>query len=72
MSERLTEQEAARRMAAMLDQMMQGGCQHVRVQVDDVLGPVQVETTRSTECMGGDQACRIPTLHRGIDDEEQE
>lgn len=56
----------------MLDQMMQGGSQHVRVQVDDVSGPVQVETTRSTECMGGDQACRIPTLHRGIDDEEQE
>ena len=46
MSDRLTEQEAARRMADMLDQMMRDGSQHVNLRVEDPAGQAQVKTTK--------------------------
>lgn len=57
-------------LVAMLDQLMGQGGGHVTVQVEDPQASPQVETGRSTDCAAGNQACAVPTLHKGIDDED--
>ena len=69
MSDRLTEQEAALRMADMLDQMMRDGSQHVNLRVEDPAGQAQVKTTKSNDCGEGNLACRSPNLRLDIEAE---
>ncbi len=59
-------------LVAMLDQFMSGGGGHLNVtnnstDVNDITK--QVTTTSSLEC-GPNMACKVPTLHKGIDDED--
>lgn len=71
MSERpQSEEQKAKELVAMLDQLMEQGGGHVTVQVEDAQAPIHVETSKSADCAAGNQACAVPTLHRGIDDTE--
>lgn len=58
-------------LVAMLDDFMGNGGGHMNVQVDnpDDIGEIAVETFNSLNCTGN-MACAVPTLHKGIDDEE--
>lgn len=67
-----SDDQKVQELVAMLDQLMSQGGGHVNVRVDEQNAPVQVETTRSTDCASGNMACQIPTLHKGIDDQEKE
>jgi hypothetical protein len=59
-------------LVARLDSFMENGGGHMNVQVDETqnIEFVKVNKTNSTECSSGDTACSVPTLHKGIDDEE--
>lgn len=65
-----SEDQKVQELVAMLDQLMDQGGGHVTVQVEDPQAAPKVETSRSTDCAAGNQACAVPTLHRGIDDED--
>lgn len=58
-------------IVAMLDNLMgkEGG--HVNVKVDDGTDTLEkkVQTNNSLEC-AGNMACSVPTMHIGIDDED--
>ncbi len=60
--------DEARELAAMLDRLCEQGSGHINITAggDDIT----TETVNSTDCCNGNMACRIPTLHEGIDGEE--
>lgn len=57
-------------IVSMLDNFVLNGGGHMNIQVDDSeeLDDIMVETYKSTDCASGNMACKIPTLHKGIDD----
>lgn len=62
-------------LVAMLDQFMSNGGGHFNVSsqnadADDT--SKSVTTMGSLDCASGNMACRVPTLHIGIDEEEEE
>ena len=69
--------DEARKLAEMLDRLCSEGSQHINVtsEADKVLKndsfDIREKTEKSTDCCKGDLACNIPTLHKGIDDEEE-
>ena len=66
--------DEARKLAEMLDRLCSDGSQHINVTREtDGAGDsfdIKEKTQKSTDCCKGDLACNIPTLHKGIDDEE--
>ncbi|RRD94410.1 hypothetical protein EII17_07905 [Clostridiales bacterium COT073_COT-073] len=61
-------------LVAMLDQMMTSGSGHINVrnESDDIANSLaEVDTKKSSECQPN-MACSVPTLHQGIDDDENE
>lgn len=57
---------------AMIDNFMAGGGGHMNIASGDVDGDnvKKVVTTNSLECASGNMACKVPTLHEGLDSEE--
>ena len=56
----------------MLDNFMAKGGGHMNVDVN-ALGKdlnKQIQETKSNECNSKNMACRVPTLHTGLDAEE--
>ena len=67
--------DEAKKLAELLDKLCSDGSQHINVarEDNDDRGDdfdIKETTTKSTDSCKGDLACRIPTLHKGIDDEE--
>lgn len=55
-----------------IDQFMNGGGGHMNVAVDDQGSDQKaVTTTNSVVCQGNNMACCTPTLHEGLDAEEE-
>lgn len=53
----------------MLDNLMDNDGGHVNVAVSNTqVDTPEVETMNSNECSGQNMACKVPTLHIGIDD----
>lgn len=55
----------------MLDNFMDNGGGHMNVAVSDknIVSPT-IQTMKSSDCSGPNMACKVPTLHVGIDDED--
>lgn len=66
--------DEARKLAEMLDKLCESGSAHINVSVDKTDGENDIteKTVNSTECCAGNMACNVPTLHKGIDDDEEE
>ncbi len=67
----MTEQERIKELVAMLDQFVEGGGGHMNITVEDsefVAADRIDQTSISADCQGGNVACRVPTLHKGLDD----
>ncbi len=61
-------------LVAMLDEFMSNGGGHFNVSsqgADAEDTSKHVTTMGSLDCASGNMACRVPTLHVGIDDEEE-
>lgn len=58
-------------LVAMLDKFVSEGGGHMNVEVENPehMENIQVETTNSN-CCQKNMACQVPTLHEGIDGEE--
>lgn len=54
----------------MLDNFMGNGGGHMNVTIADETDAKTVETTNSN-CCNKNMACMVPTMHQGIDDDEQ-
>lgn len=59
-------------LVEMLDKFMASGGGHMNVEVEDAsnLEDINIQTT-SSNCCGKNMACQVPTIHQGIDDDEQ-
>ena len=59
-------------IVAMLDGFMSDGGGHMNI-TENILSDAekQVTTLGCLDCAAGDMACAVPTLHKGIDDEEE-
>jgi hypothetical protein len=56
----------------MLDQFVLKGGGHMNVEVDDpALMDIVYVDTQNTNCCQKNMACQVPTLHEGIDGEEE-
>lgn len=59
-------------IVAMLDKLMGNDGGHVNVKVnDDAAKAPEIQTNNSLEC-AGNMACSVPTLHVGLDGNENE
>lgn len=60
-------------IVAMLDQFMAQGGGHMNVDVNALGNSLakQVQEMKSSECNSKNMACQVPTLHEGIDDEQE-
>lgn len=67
--------DEAKKLAELLDRLCESGSEHINVtrsaaaSEDDF--DIMEKTEKSADCCAGDVACRIPTLHKGIDDKEE-
>ncbi len=59
-------------IVTMLDGFMSDGGGHMNI-TENTLSDAekQVTTLGCLDCAAGDMACAVPTLHKGIDDEEE-
>ena len=60
-------------LVALLDQFMTGGGGHLNVRTENGApadAAPAVSTSRSNDCQPN-MACSVPTLHQGIDDEDE-
>lgn len=59
-------------LVSMLDGFMENGGGHMNVKVENPqeLSAIHVETFNTAYC-SDNMACSVPTLHKGIDDEEE-
>lgn len=69
-------------IVSMIDQFMASDGGHINVTVNNAANSgtsadlsneslnKTTKTTNSLECAAGDMACKIPTLHEGLDDEK--
>lgn len=57
---------------SMLDSFVENGGGHMNIKVPDpsTMEQLTIETYNSTDCVKGNTACSVPTLHKGIDDDE--
>lgn len=56
----------------MLDRLVSQGSGHINVTAEDADGDMNVTTGRSLDCGNNPTACSVPTLHKGIDDIQEE
>ena len=71
MSENMNEDQMIEDLIKQLDGGMSKGVGHVNVDVDEATeGSKNVETMGCTDCSRTPLACRVPTLHQGLDDYE--
>lgn len=62
-------------IVAMIDRFMAGNGGHMNISVNEDGTPVlerEIKTTRSLECSNGQMACQVPTLHQGLDTDEEQ
>ncbi len=68
--------DEARKLAEMLDRLCAEGSAHINVSAekdsDGDENDITEKTMNSTECCTGNMACSVPTLHKGIDDDEED
>lgn len=64
-------------IVSMLDEFMTGNGGHLNIRVDkdgtvnaDKTMAKTITTTSSSDCAEGDQACKVPTLFFGLDQED--
>lgn len=60
-------------IVSMIDQFMAGNGGHLNVSIDDTDSKdfkKKIETTNSLDCAAGNLACKVPTLHDGLDGNE--
>ena len=60
--------DKARELAEMLDRLCREGSGHINVTRESDEDTISEETEIALECKGN-MACKVPTLHKGIDDE---
>lgn len=69
----MKEDEKIDDIVALLDNFMGNGGGHMNIVVEEdnqvATQEISVQTYQSTDCSAGNQACAIPTIHKGIDDE---
>ncbi len=63
--------EEAKNLAELLDRLCSAGSEHINVTREGDGNGITEKTESSTDCCKGDLACNIPTLHKGIDDDEE-
>jgi hypothetical protein len=68
----MTEQERINQIVDMLDAFAERGGGHINLTVEDVDGQEQVANALSVDCNNSQSACSVPTLHKDIDDENDE
>lgn len=66
----MTEQERIDQIVTMLDAFVTNGGGHVNLTVEDLDGEEEIANALSVGCCNVQSACSIPTLHKGIDEEE--
>lgn len=66
-------------IVSMLDQFMTGNGGHMNIQVSedgtintDETMAKSVTTMNSTDCAGGNSACRVPTLFQALDTDDED
>lgn len=71
--------DEARKLAEMLDRLCAEGTAHINVAGRETPeggendnNDITVKTVNSTACCTGNMACNVPTIHKGIDDDEEE
>lgn len=60
-------------IVSKLDNFMGAGGGHMNIDVNEksIEAKASVQTMNSNECAGQNMACKVPTLHVGIDDVEE-
>ncbi len=70
----MSSNDEAKKLAELLDKLCSSGSEHINVrgsgEASDGDFDIIEKTEKSTDCCEGNMACRIPTLHKGIDDKE--
>ena len=68
----MADKEQIDNLVAMLDNFVTSGGGHMNIQVDNPenLDQINVETFKSSDCGTGNSACKVPTLHQGLEEEE--
>lgn len=65
-------QEKINQIVAMLDQFVENGGGHMNVTVNEgSLESEETKTTLSVDCGNQQTACQVPTLHQGVDDDNE-
>lgn len=61
-------------LISIIDSFMEKGGGHMNVKVNDIdnLDTVEIEEIESSCCTEQNMACRVPTLHEGLEDLEQD
>lgn len=61
-------------LVSIIDNFMEKGGGHMNVKVNDIndLDTVEIEELESSCSTDPNMACRVPTLHEGLEDLEQE
>ncbi len=71
----MSSNEDAKKLAEMLDRLCESGSAHINVRAAenaDADDDITEKTMKSTECCTGNMACSVPTLHKGIDSDEED
>ena len=60
-------------VVAMLDRFMAEGGGHMNITKDTAVADTEksVTTMGCLDCAAGDMACSVPTLHQGLDGQEE-
>ena len=58
-------------LVSMIDNFMAGKGGHMNVTTNEAIKETTEQTTNSLECAEGDMACKVPTLHQGLDGSEE-
>lgn len=62
-------------IVSMIDSFMADNGGHINVSIDSsdmIESTKNIQKTNSFECVGGNLACQVPTLHEGLDDGDNE
>lgn len=68
----MNDQKRIEDIIAMLDGSVSNGVGHINLKIneaDEQSDSMTVETFKSNDCSGGNQACAVPTLQTSIDSE---
>lgn len=58
-------------LVSMIDNFMAEKGGHMNVTANEAINETTKQTTNSLECAEGDMACKVPTLHQGLDGSEE-